>query len=125
MRIVNSQEFYKLPPGTLYCHYEPCSFMELNIKGDTISDGTVDIDYFYQPLIGNVECGESEGMHKILDDSLLNGTAFTLDSESTLRDGMFDDSRMYAVYHKSDVLQLIKQLQSTLKRITSHSHFSR
>lgn len=109
MRIVNSKEFYKLPSGTLYCNYERHFSMELSIKGDTISNGKVDIDYFYHPLIG--EYGVSADIYKMLDDSVRNGTEFELEYERTMRDGVFDDSRMYAIYNKSDILQLIKQLQ--------------
>ena len=90
MRIVNKQEFYKLPSGTLYSEYEPCIFTGLKIKNDTIFNGDEPIDFSYEDLIGNVETNSSNDFIDILDKCEKDKTEFNLDFECGERDGLYE-----------------------------------
>lgn len=50
MRIVNRQQFLAMPAGTVYAKYEPCSFEDLCIKGDSLPN-----DWFYQQIVDAID----------------------------------------------------------------------
>lgn len=106
MRIVNKQEFYKLPNGTLYSEYEPCIFTGLKIKNDTIFNGNEPIDFFYEDLIGNVEANSSGDFIDILDKCEKDKNEFNLDFECSERDGLYEDDALYAVYNTDEIIAL-------------------
>ena len=115
MKIINKQEFYKLPSGTLYSDYDPCVFHGLKIKGDTIAHDDTPRDFCYEDLIGNVKSGSSDELFDILDDAENHKTNFPLDFDSEERDGMYDEDSLYAIYDNDDVLGLIKRLKLLIK----------
>ncbi|AGO48283.1 hypothetical protein Phi17:1_gp7 [Cellulophaga phage phi17:1] len=111
MRIVNKQEFYKLPKGTLFAKYEPIIFDGLCIKyQNTYNHKNEPIDYVYESLLGNVDCESSEHFGDILFEAEENGNSFKLDFDCIERDGCYDDEELFAVYEKEDVVKFIRKL---------------
>jgi hypothetical protein len=107
MRIVNKQEFYAMPAGTLFSWYEPCVFEGLMIKGDTIyGDNVAPIDFWFQDLIGNVGPTATPEMFVALDDAQKNGVDLELEFGCEQRDALYDENAMYAVYTRRDVEKL-------------------
>jgi hypothetical protein len=117
MKIVNKQEFYNLPAGTLYSNYEPCVIEGLKIKQNTCFsiDTKEPIDYCYIDLIGNVDYKDFEDYIDLLDNSEKNKTSLKLDFEITERDGMFEKNEMFCIYEEDDIKSLISTLQGLLK----------
>lgn len=113
MKIINKEEFYKLPNGTLYSEYVPCCISELRIKQDTIFGFNGEpIDWFYQDLIGSIKENVSLGYHETLEQSRKNKTSIELDFDASERDGCFIDDQLFAVYEKGDLEGLISKLES-------------
>src|SRR6185503_20635672 len=103
MKIVNKQEFYKLPAGTLFSFYEPCIFTGINIKGKTIQDMEKPIDFFYKSLIGNVSANHTGEFLDILSTANENKNEFKLDFITSSRDGIFDEESLYAIYNTNEI----------------------
>jgi len=109
MRIVNLQEFRKLPKGTVFAKYSHCEFDELMVL-----DEIWECDFIYSSLIGNVLNVSSEDFFEKCT-SMENGNSENLDFECTSRDGLFDDDQLFAVYEKEDIKQFIEKLQESLR----------
>ncbi len=109
MKIVNLEEFRKLPAGTIYAKYEPCVFDGLDSKGDTL-----EVDFLYDGLIGNIEHDSSEDMFDKCQ-RMEKGESIGLDFDCTGRDGLFEESQLFAIYEKGDIEKLIGKLNRCLK----------
>lgn len=109
MKIINKTEFLKLPAGVIYSRYEPCTFRELQIKGETISER----DFRYDSLLGNIDCDSTED-HIDKCDQAEAGEDIKLDFDvfagGSYRDGMFEDNELFAVYSNKDIICLIEVL---------------
>ena len=115
MKIVNKQEFYALPYGTLYSKYAPMNFYGLKIKGDTIYGFSNEpIDFYYEDLIGNVEFDDSNELVGILDKAEKQKTSFPLEYNCSFRDGMFEQEESFAIYELTDIYQFIDKLKSLI-----------
>lgn len=114
MKIVNKKEFYELPNGTLYSHYDPCVFSGLMIKGDTIRKRLSEspFDFYYEDLIGNVEYDDSGEFVDTITEAKENKTVFALDFECVQRDGLYEDNALYAVYSSEEVALLSNKIQN-------------
>lgn len=116
MRIVNKQEFYLLPEGTLFSVYIPQMICDLKIKGETCyKDNGRPFDYFETNIIDSIECDDSEDRYEKLDAAKNDSSvSLKLDFECEGRDGMFDEGQMYAVYESDDIKSLISRLQTCI-----------
>lgn len=110
MKIVNKQEFYKLPEGTIYSNYEPCVFDGLKIKQSTIYDGDKPIDFFFENLIGNIDAKDSVQLVDVLIEAEENKTSIKLDFNCCERDGLYDENALYAIYEPGDIEKLVSKL---------------
>ena len=111
MRIVNKQEFYKLPEGTLFANYEPIIFNGLCIKYQNMyNDKNEPIDYIYESLLGNVDCESTEHFADILLKAEENGNSFKLDFDCGERDGCYEAEELFAIYEKEDMVEFIRKL---------------
>lgn len=118
MRIITTEEFYKLPAGTVYCKYsEVGNFADLCIKLNTLHSSSENkpIDYSYIELIGNVDANDSTQQDDLLREALKTGKEFNLDFDYTCRDGLYNNYQLYAVYNQEEVLELANLLISTIK----------
>jgi hypothetical protein len=113
MKIVNRDEFLKLPAGTVFAKYSPSVFGELMIKGASLfHDGTGN-DFLYQPIVDAIECEDSDEFIQKCD-AAENGESVRFDFDCLGRDGFFDYDELYAVWERVDVEQLIDRLQEAL-----------
>jgi hypothetical protein len=110
MKIINREEFLKLPSGVLFSDYYPCVFSGLSIKLESLGA----IDFCYKELIGNVKFDEATEMMDMLDDAEENGSSFPLDFDTAQRDGMYQEEGLYAIYEPADIQGLIAKLQTLL-----------
>lgn len=114
MRIVNKQEFYKLPNGTLYSEYRPCYFSGLQIKNETIFDGDRPVDFFYEDLIGNVDADSSGDFFDILEKCEKDKSEFNLDFDCGSRDGLYEEDALYAVYNTDEIIALSNKISQCI-----------
>lgn len=121
MKIVNRQKFLQMPPGTLYREYQPCVFGDLRVKGETwphtLADGTEASDHIAAHF-DHVESDSSNEVFDILDRATETGESFKLDYHgSWMRDGwsLETNEKLYAVYERDDVEQLIEFLKMRVK----------
>lgn len=121
MKIVNAEEFLKLPKFTLYCEYMPCVYeSNMCIKLESLyseychdmPDG-VYMDFFYQ-TIDTVENKGSEDWLKKLDEMKEKGSSFPVDKDNSSRDGGYDNDQLYMIYEKEDVIAIIEMLKQCL-----------
>lgn len=112
MRIVNREEFLKLPSDTLFSLYTPQYFGEIMIKGDTIWPN----DFRYQDINEAVDCRSSNEFTEILYSAEEKGTSFKMNFERWSRDGLYDNDQLYAVWDDEDVKALIVRLNKVVNK---------
>ena len=105
MKIVNREEFLKLPENTLYTKYEPCVVEDLCIKGETWGN-----DFLVQDITLSVKSTSEHEWDVILELAEIEGSSFDMDFDIEGRDGMFDDDQLFMVWEPKDVKQLINRL---------------
>lgn len=110
MKIINLQEFMKMPPGTVFCKYTPCVFGDICIKGDYFADN----DFVYASLTGEIDCTGSSDMVDKLFKYEKTGESFNLDLDAYTRDGLYKEDQLFAIYEKRDIAQLVKKLRELL-----------
>lgn len=108
LKIINREQFLKLPNGVLYAKFEPCVFGDIAIKEDSSSNG-----WLYQDLL-ELDVNDSGEWTDTLFEAIEKGTSFKLDYDCLGRDGMFDDKQLFAVFEKEDVVMLIERLKKTV-----------
>ena len=111
MKIVNREEFLRLPSGTIYTTYEPCIFGNLSIKYDCTFSGE---DFYFLEIAGSIESSSSDEFFDRVEAMANNGEAFPIDLDVSMRDGCFEKDQLYAVWEKEDVQSLITVLQKSL-----------
>jgi hypothetical protein len=109
MKIVNLDEFRKLPSGTIFLKYEPCVFEDLQCKGET-----TDVDFYAANISYWPDCTGSDDFFYKFEDSQNCGVSVKMDFDSTGRDGCFEKDQLFAVYEKNDVEMLIDKLNRCL-----------
>jgi len=114
MKILNRDQFLKMPPGTVYSKYEPVFFYDIEIKGDSIYFNGGGNDFGCQHIKDAVDAGSSEDFADILLAAEETGGSFKMDFDCQGRDGLFEDDQLFAVWEKEDVEALIKRLEETL-----------
>lgn len=114
MRIINRKELMKMKAPFIFSHYSPCNIDDLFICTDTTYHGN---DFIEAQLLGEAISmdGKNEDTIGVLIDAEENGTEFKLDLECGGREGLFDDTKLYAVYNNEDIQRLIDKLSSVIK----------
>lgn len=110
MKIVNREEFLKLPGNTLYSKFQPYYFDGLCIKYDTMGN-----DFLSVSLIDSIECESSEEFSDKLFDALENKKSIAMDFDNCGRDGMFDAKQLFAVWEIDDIKKLMIELNNCLQ----------
>lgn len=104
MRIYKRAEFMKLPAGAMFCKGKEWYFSDICSKDETIKTEGKDIDFYYAHYnwVDGDDCGEClERLGKMMDE----GASFPM-QDSISRDGMFDDTEIFLVFEKEDLLKL-------------------
>lgn len=119
MKIVNKEDFYKLPTGTLFANYQPIIFEGLFIKGINLYDDEgLPYDFIQESLLGNLDCSGSTEQDEILFKAEKEGLSFKLDFDNSTREGFYDSEDLYAIYEKHDVQQFVSKLSTCLDLLT-------
>lgn len=107
MRIVNKADFLAMPDGTVYAEYAPCYFGDIRVKRETISKA----DFFLSRSIAWIE-GADNSIEYFdgLEEMQKNGNDVPLDFDCCERDGLYDDTQLYAVFSHDDVVNLCGML---------------
>lgn len=108
VRIVNYDDFVRLPIGTVFCPYEPCIFHSpLQIKTDTgwqsgtkyLFNGTISLEPSFSDQENLAfDVGRYEVNFPVMDTSSVD----------------FDENGLFAILEKSEIKELINILQSAL-----------
>lgn len=109
MKIVNRDEFLKMPKGTIYATGEKWALMNWNVKGESCGN-----DWFYDGLEWSSVHHLSTDIDDKLEDSLNNGTSLEMDFHRTSRDGAYAAEDVFAVMEKDDILKMIDRLKECL-----------
>ncbi len=114
MKIVDRKTFLTYPSNTLFCMYEPSgNFGLLQIK--TCDPGFWGNDFVTSEINGwFTECpGSNEFFEKV--DMAEKGEEFRFDLDTSIRDGLYADDQLFAVYDSQDIQALIDKLKQLQK----------
>lgn len=111
MRIVNLATFLTMRPGTVFSKYEPCVFGELMVKHES-SESTC--DFYCSGLANEVDSCELGEMIDLLETAQETGSSVPLHFNTVSRDGLYEQSQLFAVWERADVEGLIGRLQAAL-----------
>lgn len=107
MNIVNCKKFLQLPPYTLFAKYEPSIFGELCVKGDSN-----EVDFWYTSIADSISEGSS--FIETMDEAVTHGVNVPINLGFCVRDGLFDEDQLFAVYNSQDVAAIINLLKKCL-----------
>lgn len=113
MKVINREEFLKMPEGTLYCPGGRWFFQPMCIKAQTLQDDEgKNIDWVFLDM--NWSDGHDSGeSFDILEKSLEEGTSFT-SCASYGRDGGFDEKELFLIYERNDLEKLRGAIKDAL-----------
>lgn len=112
MRLVGFKEFMSLPEGTVFAKYSPCVFEGTCIKGDNCMEGQ---DFYYSDLsTGFHNCGTDMMYDLALVMEASPEFRSPLFFSSQMRDGIFDEDQLFAIWDKSDITTMIARLAECL-----------
>lgn len=110
MRIVNREEFLKLPQGTLYQQAEtPYAFEGLRVKYETWGND------FQTSNFDLPDNDSSEQLFDRLNDMLENGASYPMEIDGVGRDGLFMQEAIFLVYERDDVVKIRDFLNQILE----------
>jgi hypothetical protein len=109
MKIINREQFLKMPADTLYSKYTPCSFEQIEIKGMTRGE-----DFDLQRLSDAIEHDDSSEFFDLLNTAEKKGISLKMDFDCQVSDNLFDNS-LFAVWEQKDIKALIKRLSRLIK----------
>lgn len=99
MRVYKRDDFLKLPAGIIFSQGNKWCFQDISVKGETLTN-----DFMYMDFC-TLEAQNSDMLFTQLEDSLENGTSYTI-NESYTRDGYFDDQDVFLVFEKDDISKM-------------------
>ncbi len=111
MKIVNRKDFMRMPEGTIYSEFEPSVFDGLYVKVSREDDlfynkeeGRLN-DWVCVPLIDGFI---KDSINNSFNYKRVENFEFNLDC--SVRDGLYEEKQLFAVYDKNDILKLIAKL---------------
>lgn len=120
MKIVNYEEFIRMPAGTIFAPYEPCIFKdEFAIKTDTGEEYEYHSEYFNTVLEKRWIFNGVMPLQPWLDcEHTVPELGYQGDASYEIYDGSsvdYDEKGMFAILEEKDVLKLIDILKWALK----------
>lgn len=115
MKILNLEEFKKLPKNIVFMKYKSVIFGELMVKQETS-----ECDFYYECIATELaeyqEYMEKPDCHPyieyLLEAEKCSDISIDLDLYRVMRDGLFEKDQLFAVYEQKDIDGLIKKLIS-------------
>src|SRR4051812_9857957 len=104
MKIVDRKTFLDMPPGTVFAKFGPLPsyvFGDVMIKGETSSN-----DFWMQPFI-SIDADDTSDWAEEIEQSITTGHSIGLDLDYEVRDGLFENDQLFAVWEHADVKGLI------------------
>ena len=108
MKVLNRQDFMKMPEGTIFAKGKRWYFEQLSFKAGTMSDDFVCLD------LCNVDNDSFEQLIDRLEEMLSKGTSYPFDNTGFSRDGCFDEDDLFLVFEKDDLLILRSRIDEAL-----------
>jgi len=110
-KVVNREEFLKLPSGTIYCKGRRWYFEGICIKRNSLAN-----EWLYcNPAWVDAE-GRDEALARV-EDSLANGTAYPCERGMS-RDVAADEDALFLVFDHDDLLWLREQIDEAIRKST-------
>ena len=103
MKLLNREEFIKLPAGTIYKKRSEC---QLEIKGEWVSDDGND----WSSDLFAADCKDDQDTYI----AMLYGESFPIQTDRYGRDGCFDADEEFLIYEKWDLEQLKNILENAI-----------
>jgi hypothetical protein len=107
MKVVDKQTFFELPSGTIYSKGKAWYFSDFLIKGNTIYNEGLPIDWFY--LYTNWP--EDDKAFESLEKALITGESFKA-NRLFGRDGLYDPDDLFLIYEKDDLDDLLEHIEN-------------
>lgn len=104
MKIVNREDFLKLPEGTFFCKGKQWYWDNFSVKGYSFIN-----DFQYMNLC-DIQADSSDQLVDRYDEMLEKGTSYPL-RDSMGRDGFFEEDAVFLIYEREDLDKLIKMMQ--------------
>lgn len=107
MKIYKFKDFLKLPEGTVFCYGERWNFSGLCIKGKSLVD-----DFLFKDYCGI--CDHNDDIFGDYESMLASNKSVDINDDYG-RDGMYDNSRIFLVYERDDLIKMMEDFICTLK----------
>ena len=109
MKILNRDDFLKMPSGTMYQKGVPWAFDNLSVKADTlVTNDFVTIE------IGAFESADDASFSNMLELALAEGTSIPMSDDFCGRDGCFEKDAIFKVLEAADLLVLRAMIDAAL-----------
>lgn len=113
MRIYSRQDFLKLPLGTFFAKGIQWVMDGFCVKDETWCDDNGNpIDFLYINLV-SIDSFNSEELVDREDEMLAKGTSYPL-CEHIYRDGCFDNTEIFLVFEKEDLVKIKMYIEEAL-----------
>lgn len=109
MKLLNREQFLKMPAGTIFAKGKPLYFHGLEIKFETTQYN----DYWsLDPAwIDSNDLNEAD---KYFDEMLTKGASYPMDNGIS-RDGLFEEDAIFLVWEKNDLVLLKEYIENAIK----------
>jgi|APCry1669192647_1035423.scaffolds.fasta_scaffold70135_1 hypothetical protein len=108
MKIYNKKDFLSLSPGTFFCEGVRWSFNNFYIKGDSLEN-----DFYYMDLL-NIDSFDSKQSCERMELMLEKGESFPINNSEN-RNGTFNDSSIFLVFEKEDLIHIKNLIDNLIK----------
>jgi hypothetical protein len=115
MKLLNRDDFMKLPKGVVFCKGKPCFFEGMQIKGNTsFKDDGTPFDFFARDLC-MFETNSSDDFTNTYFKAIESGVFGRSLNKSECRDGIFDNDDKFLVYDLDDLCELRSLINEAIK----------
>jgi hypothetical protein len=114
MKLLNREEFLKLPKGTLYDKYYQKLLGDTCVKDASIRAEEEIGDFYTMPYI-NISDDVFDNDHSDASDYFVKTMQCDLDFDCYGRDGFFDKDQLFAGFEAKELSEITKILQTVLK----------
>jgi hypothetical protein len=115
MKLLNRDDFMKLPKGVVFCKGKPCFFEAMQIKGNTLyrDDGSA-FDFMALELC-MFETNSSDDFADTYFRAIESGLLERSINKTECRDGFFDSEDNFLVYDLADLCELRSLINEAIK----------
>ena len=107
MRILNRDEFLKMPEGTLFSKGQPIYFNGLFVKGESMPN-----DFIYRDLIDWENTGSEDMVSRFYE--MVDGKKSFPINEDYGRDGCFNKDDLFLIYEAEDLANLVATILTAM-----------